>query len=146
MIFWILLKKGELFIITKKINKEFEVEKAAIIKNIMLKALYIRRPTLVITNVSSDGCGHILLLNKEGKLEDKEGDFLIIQVGPEALKPAWEKYSVIELEVTFVMWTLETLAYYLKGCRQFDLWTNHNPLAHAMKKNIRELTERMQKF
>ena len=82
----------------------------------------------------------------EGKLEDKEGDFLIIQVGSEALKPAWEKYSVIELEVTLVMWTLETLAYYLKGYRQFDLWTNHNPLAHAMKKNIRELTERMQKF
>ena len=44
------------------------------------------------------------------------------------------------------VWTLETLAYYLKGCRQFELWTNHNPLANAMKKNIRELMERMQKF
>ena len=108
--------------------------------------MYIRRPTLVITDVSSDGCGHILLLKKEGKLEDKEGDFLIIQVGSEALKPAWEKYPVIELEVTFVMWTLETLAYYQKGCRQLDLWTNNIPLAHTMKKNIRQLTERMQKF
>ena len=41
---------------------------------------------------------------------------------------------------------LETLAYYLKGCPQFDLWTDHSPLAQAMKKEIRCLTPRMQKF
>ena len=45
-----------------------------------------------------------------------------------------------------VVWSLETLAYYLKGCPSFDLWTDHAPLAQAMKKEVRELTPRMQKF
>ena len=40
----------------------------------------------------------------------------------------------------------DTLAYYLIGCPAFDLWTNHSPLAQAMKKEVRELTPRMQKF
>ena len=43
-------------------------------------------------------------------------------------------------------WSFETLAYYLKGCPRFDLWTDHAPLAQAMKKEVRELTPRMQKF
>ena len=41
---------------------------------------------------------------------------------------------------------METLAYYLKGCPRFDLWTDHAPLAQAMEKEVRELTPRMQKF
>ena len=45
-----------------------------------------------------------------------------------------------------MVWSLETLAYYLKGCPEFDLWTDHSPLVQAMKKEIRELTPRMQKF
>ena len=45
-----------------------------------------------------------------------------------------------------MVWSLETLVYYLKGCAEFDLWTDHSPLVHAMKKEIRELTPRMQKF
>ena len=44
------------------------------------------------------------------------------------------------------MWTLETLANYLKECSHFDLWTDHNPLAQAMNKDILTLTERLQKF
>ena len=40
----------------------------------------------------------------------------------------------------------ELQVYYLKGCAEFDLWTDHLPLVHAMKKEIRELTPRMQKF
>ena len=38
------------------------------------------------------------------------------------------------------------MAYYLKGCKLFDLWTDHNHLAQAMKKDVRALTDRMQKF
>ena len=45
-----------------------------------------------------------------------------------------------------MLWTLDTLAYYLKGCRQFTLWTDHNPLTQAMRNHSRELSERMQKF
>ena len=46
---------------------------------------------------------------------------VVIQVGSAALKPAWRNYSALELEATCVVWTLETLAYYLKGCAEFHL-------------------------
>ena len=51
-----------------------------------------------------------------------------------------------ELEATSVVQSLETLAYYLKGCLRFNLWTHHSPLAQAMKKEVWEMTPRMQKF
>ena len=68
------------------------------------------------------------------------------QVGSAALKAPWRNYSALELEAACAVWSLETLAYYLKGCPRFDLWTDHLPLAQAMKKEVRELTPRMQKF
>ena len=52
----------------------------------------------------------------------------------------------MELEATCVVWALETLACYLKGCPHFDLWTDHSPLARSMKKEVMALTPRMQTF
>ena len=67
-------------------------------------------------------------------------------MGSAALKATWRNYSALELEATCAVWSMETLAYYLKGCPRFDLWTDHSPLAQAMKKEVRELPPRMQKF
>ena len=44
------------------------------------------------------------------------------------------------------MWSRETLAYYLKGCRKVNLWTNHSPLSLVINKDIQGLIFRMQKF
>ena len=84
-------------------------------------------------------------VNREGVIT-KDTGWAVIQVGSAALKPTWRNYSALELEATCVVWSLETLAYYLKGCLAFDLWSDHSPLAQAMKKEVRELTPRMQKF
>ena len=46
--------------------------------------------------------------------------WVVIQVGSTALKPARRNYSNLELKATCVVWSLETLAYYLKGCPQLD--------------------------
>ena len=78
--------------------------------------------------------------NREGVITSDTG-WVIIQVGSGALKAAWRNYSALELEATCVVWSLETLAYYLKGCSRFDLWTNHAPLAQAMKKEDQELPQ-----
>ena len=72
---------------------------------------------------------------------DPDTGRVVKQVGSVALKPAWRNYSALELETTWVVWTLETLAYYLKGCPE---WTNHLPLVQSLKKEVRELTHRMQ--
>ena len=52
--------------------------------------------------------------------------WLVIQGGSAALKPSWRNKSALELEAICVVWTLENLAYYLKGCPAFDLWTDHS--------------------
>ena len=62
------------------------------------------------------------------------------------MKAQWKNYSAIELEAMWLVWPLDWLAYYLKGCRHFDLWTDHLPLALGMNKDVRGLTENMQKF
>ena len=66
--------------------------------------------------------------NKKGVVTHDTG-WVVIQVGSAALKLAWRNYSVLELEAMCVVWSLETLAYYLKGFPSFDLWSNHAPLA-----------------
>ena len=38
------------------------------------------------------------------------------------------------------------MAYYLKGFIKFDLLTDHSTLVQAMKKEVQEVTPRMQKF
>ena len=83
--------------------------------------------------------------NREGVIT-KDTGWVVIQVGSATLKPAWRNYSALELEATCAVWSLETLSYYLKGYARFLLWTDHSPLAQAMKKEVRELTPRMQKF
>ena len=126
-------------------------------KNILLNAFDVTRRTLVITDASASGFGHILMQkrnekevmvraqrgNREGVITSDTG-WVIIPVGSAALKAAWWNYSALELEATCVVWSLETLAYYLKGCPRFDLLTDHAPLARAMKKEVRELTPRVQ--
>ena len=46
-------------------DNEFEATKEAIGKNILLKAFNVNRKTLVVTDASGDGLGHILLQKKE---------------------------------------------------------------------------------
>ena len=62
-----------------------------------------RSRALVISDALGDGFGPILMQNKEGKLKEKEGGFLIIQVGSATLKAAWKNYSAIELKATWVI-------------------------------------------
>ena len=97
-------------------------------KNILFNAFDVTRRTLVITDASADGFGHILMQrrnenkvmvkaqsrNREGVITSDTG-WVIIQVGSVALKAAWRNYSARELEATCVVWSLETLAYYHKG-------------------------------
>ena len=86
--------------------------------------------------------GKAQTVNRDG-LITKDTGWVIIQVGSSALKPVWRNYSALELEATCMVWSLESLAYYLKECQRFDLWTDHSPLAQAMTK---EVTPRVQKF
>ena len=101
----------------------------------------------------ADGFGYILMQKRnkgEVLVKAQRGNknvvitqdtgWVVIQVGSVALKLAWRNYSALELKATCVVWSLETLAYYMKGCPSFDLWSDHAPLSQALKKEVWELT------
>ena len=127
--------------------EKFEAAEKAMGQNILLNAFDVTRRTLVITDASAEGFRHILMqkknksevqvkaqaVNRKGVIT-KDTGWVVIQVGSAALKTAWRNYSTLELEAICVVWSLETLANYLKGCLLFDLWNDHSPLAQAMKK------------
>ena len=94
-----LLKKNVTFTVTEKMRKEFETAKEAMGKNILLNAFDVDRRTLVITDASADGFGHILMQkknkdefrvkaqrsNKEGTVTNDTG-WVVIQVGSAAIR------------------------------------------------------------
>ena len=92
--------------------------------NILLNAFDATKRTLVITDASGEGFGHIMIqkrnedevearaqaVNREGVIT-KDTGWVVIQVGSAALKLTWRNYSALELQATCVVWSLETLAY-----------------------------------
>ena len=111
-----LLKKNVAFTVTEKMREEFEAAKKAMGKNILLNSFNVTRMTLVITEASADGFGHILMQkrnkdevmvkaqrgNKKGEITHDTG-WVVIQVGSAALKLAWPNYSALKLEATCVV-------------------------------------------
>ena len=90
VLFRMFMKKGEPFIVKKEMNKEFGATKVAISNNIILNVFDMSKPSLVVTDALGDEFGEILIQNKEGKLDDLAGRWVVIQVGSAALKPAWK--------------------------------------------------------
>ena len=130
-----LMTKGTIFWVDEAMQEEFEQSK----RDILLNIFCIKRATFVVTDASGDGFAYILL-------QHHNAGFLVIQVGSAAIKKAWRNYSALELEATCIIWSLESLKFYLKGLASLELWSDHAPLRDAMKKPLRDLTPRLQKF
>ena len=94
--------------------EEFEAVMKAMGNNILLNAFDVKRRTLVITDASGEGFGHILMQSRKKievkaraqTLTTKNTGWVVIQVGSAALKPTWRNYSALELEATCVVWSL----------------------------------------
>ena len=128
------LKKNVQFTVTDQMKKVFEAAKKAV-----SNSFDVKRRSLVIIDVSAEDFGYLLIqkkneneyqarvtaTNRAGRVT-KDTGWLMIQVGSAALKPVWQNYTVHELEATCVVWTLESLAYYQKGCPELELWKDHS--------------------
>ena len=134
-----LLNKGVTFWIDEEMREELERTKQAIGDNILLNNFCMKRATVVITDASGDGFAFILL-------QYGENVYIVIQVGSAAIKKVWQNYSAVELEGTCVIWSLESIKFYLRGLPRFEIWSDHAPLKDAMVKQLRELSPRLQKF
>ena len=134
-----LLNKGVTFWIDEEMREELEKTKQAISDNILLNHFCMKRATVVITDASGDGFAFILL-------QYTGSGYIVIQVGSAAIKKVWKSYLPLKLGGTCVIWSLESLKFYLKGMARFELWTDHSPLKDAMLKPLRDLSPRLQKF
>ena len=67
-----LFKKDTHYVVTEHMIKEFYFKKEAMRRNILLNTFDANKKSLVITNASGHGFGHILLQQKEdGSLSSK---------------------------------------------------------------------------
>jgi len=81
---------------------------------------YFTKQFLVQSDASDFAIGAVLSQNTEN------GEHPIVYISRKLL-PRERNYSVIEQECLAIVWTVESLTYYLKGT-SFVVQTDHNPL------------------
>ena len=64
----------------------------------------------------------------------------VIQCGSRSLKPAKANYATIELECLAIQWAVEKCQYFLRGCGNFSIQTDHRPLIGVFQKPLGEVT------
>ena len=63
----------------------------------------------------------------------------VIQCRSHSLQPAKANYATIELECLAIQWVVEKCQYFLRGCGNFLIQTNHRPLIGVFQKQLREV-------
>ena len=108
-------------------TKSFQQIKNAITKIIDNKHFDTNRPTRVRCDASKEGLGACLEQNYNNNWHP-------IACASRFLNTNEQKYSIKELELLSVVWSLEHFKYYLYGSR-FTLQTDHQALLSALKDN-----------
>ena len=63
----------------------------------------------------------------------------VIQCGSCSLKPAEANYATIKLECLAIQWAVEKCQYFLRGCSDFSIQTDHRPLIGVFQKPLGEV-------
>ena len=137
-----LLKKGVQFQWLAEHEAEFCSVKQLLTSPMMVHYFDSNLPTSLLTDASKlNGLGYVLIQN------DKDGKIRLIQAGSRSLAPAEVNYAPIEQECLAVVWAIERCKYFLYGCPEFRLVTDHQPLLGIFRKDIGEVeNRRLQRF
>ena len=93
-----------------------------------------KRPTELITDAARlFGMGFILLQR------GKDGTAKPIMCGSAALTESQQRYSVIETELLAIQWAIEKCDYYVRGIREFKVFTDHKPLVGVFQKEMADI-------
>ena len=136
-----LLKKDVAFLWEPEHQKEFDEVKSTLLKSGILKPYNKDLKTILITDASKiHGLGYVLL--------QVDGDQTnLIRCGSQSLTGAQKNYAIIELEALAIYTGIKKCAYFLRGCPQFQVRTDHKPLQYIFQKEIREIDNvRLQKY
>ena len=140
-----LLKPSTKFEWTEELDSLFKRSKDMIISQIKdgVRLFQPSRPTCLITDWSISGIGFLLLqkycgCNKRTPLCCKEGWKLCL-AGSRFTHAAEARYAPIEGELLAVVYALHQTRYYIQGCSDLIIATDHKPLVGIL--NDRPLTE-----
>ena len=131
-----LLKKGTAFQWLPEHETAFLEAKSALVRHVRLHHFDRGLRTSLVTDASRlHGLGFMLVqMDPEGGLRR------VIQCGSRSLKPAEANYATIELECLAIQWAVEKCRYFLRGCGEFSVRTDHRPLIGVFQKPLGEVT------
>ena len=128
-----LLKKDMAFLWLDDHPTAFDRLKHEVISTLALNHFDVRWPTKLVTDASR--------LNRLGfvLMQQREGNTKIIQCGLRWLSPAERNYSMLELELTAIVYGIQKCNYFLKGLDKFEVVTDHRPLVGIFKKLLPQI-------
>ena len=128
-----LLKKSVDFVWSDKHQSDFERAKSLLCSTQLVKPFDCNLTTHLLTDASKlFGLGYMLLQYKEGVPR-------IIKCGSTSLTDTQSRYAVIELEMLGIQYAISSCSYYLLGCQNFNVVTDHRPLLGIFKKDLRDV-------
>ena len=140
-----LLKPSTKFQWTEELNTAFEESKTAIIKEMEqgVRLFEPSRSTCLMTDWSTDGIGFFMMqkycdCTAKTPTCCKDGWQLCL-VGSRFTHAAESRYAPVEGEALAVVYALHQTRYYILGCKELIIATDHKPLLRIL--NDRSLTE-----
>ena len=144
-----LLKPSTKFEWTDELDSAFERSKEVIVSEIKdgVRLFQPSRPTCLITDWSITGIG-FLLMQKYCKCDKRSpvccrGGWKLCLVGSRFTHAAETRYAPIEGELLAVVYALHQTRYYIQGCSDLTVATDHKPLCGVLNdRPLAEITNR----
>ena len=147
--FHALLKPSTVFQWTDELDRLFHESKEIIIKEMKegVRLFDPARPTCLATDWSVDGMG-FFLMQKYGHCLKKtpaccQNGWKLCLVGSRFTHPAESRYAPIEGETLAVVYALHQTRYYVLGCKDLIIATDHKPLLQILiDRSLTDITNR----
>ena len=135
---------------TPELEEEFIRLKGEITAAFQRKAFDQRRGVQVWTDASKEGGLGYVVAQEEGewtedgnfnKLVNEKGEqrFYMVTCGSTSLTPAQKNYSILELEMSAIVYALTNARHWLMGAPNIDIYTDHSPLKQINAKFMDEI-------
>ena len=136
-----LAKKSDAeFVWSQACERAFEALKAQLTGEQTLAYFDINKRTELMVDASPIGLGAIL------SQIDHYGNSVVVAYASKVLSPAEQNYGQIDREMLAIVWGCLKFGYFLRGCPEFTVWTDHQPLVPIFNNPNIKLTVRMEKW
>ena len=131
-----LLKKNVAYQWLPENEKAFQKMKNVLSKSLSLHHFNPNLKTFLVTDASKlNGLGYVLMQSQSSPTKPNA----IIQGGSRVLNAHERNYTTIELECLAMAWATTKCDFYLRGCPQFEIVTDHRPLLGIFSKPLSDI-------